>query len=61
MNTDLVNIDFKQMAIAFRIHVRKKALLVQGSIVYIDSGQLIEENPKDSSKQVKEKLLSLVR
>jgi ribosomal protein L18E len=56
MRSTAVNINFKRMAIAFREHVRLKALQAGGNIVYVQNGQLIEENPKDSSKKVKRKL-----
>lgn len=57
MKTDFVNIDFKKMAIAFREHVRFKASQAGSNIIYVQDGQLIEENPKDSSKIIKNKSL----
>lgn len=48
-----VNIDFKKMAIAFREHVRVKASQAGSNIIYVQNGQLIEENPKDSTKSIK--------
>ncbi len=53
-----VNINFKKMAIAFRAHVRLKAVQAGSNIIYMENGQLIEENPKDSSKRIKSKSLS---
>ncbi len=50
---EAVNINFKKMAIAFRAHVRLKAMQANSNIIYVQNGQLIEENPKDSSKSVK--------
>ena len=47
-----VNISFKKMAIAFRAHVQLMSLQAGSNIIYIENGQLIEENPKDSSKSV---------
>lgn len=54
-----VNINFKKMAIAFRAHVRLKALQAGSNIIYMENGQLIEENPKDSTKRIKTKSLSI--
>ncbi|MBX2963045.1 MAG: hypothetical protein KF687_11075 [Cyclobacteriaceae bacterium] len=56
---EAVNINFKKMAIAFRAHVRLKALQAGSTIIYVQNGQLIEENPKDSSKSIKRKSLSV--
>jgi ribosomal protein L18E len=56
MKMSMVNINFKEMAIAFRDHVRFKAIQAGSNIVYLEKGQLIEENPKDSSKKVIGKL-----
>lgn len=53
-----VNIDFKRMAIAFRTHVRLKAMQAGSNIIYMQNGQLIEENPTDSMKLIKNKSLS---
>lgn len=54
-----VNINFKKMAIAFRAHVRLKAIQAGSNIIYMENGQLIEENPKDSTKSIKTKSLSV--
>lgn len=54
-----VNINFKKMAIAFRAHVRLKAVQAGSNIIYMENGQLIEENPKDSTKRIKTKSLSV--
>ena len=54
---EAVNINFKKMAIAFRVHVRLKALQAGSNIIYVQNGQLIEENPKDSSKSIRSKSL----
>ncbi len=61
MKTEAVNINFEKMAVAFRAHVRLKAILANSNIVYVQGGRLIEENPKDSSKSVKTTLLALSR
>ena len=53
MKIAVVNIDFKKMAIAFRAHVRFKASQAGSNIIYVQNGQLIEENPKDSTKSIK--------
>lgn len=53
MKGEAVNINFKKMALAFRKHVRLKALNAGSNIVYVKNGQLIEENPKDSSIQIR--------
>lgn len=60
MKISMVNINFKEIAIAFREHVRIKAIQAGSNIIYMENGQLIEENPKDSSKKVKSKLLGTV-
>jgi ABC-type uncharacterized transport system ATPase component len=60
MKVTSVNINFKKMAIAFRAHVRSKAMQAGSNIIYMENGQLIEENPKDSSKRVKNKSLSAI-
>jgi phage gp45-like len=57
MKVQSINIDFKKIAIAFRAHVRLKALKAGSTIVYVQDGNLIEENPKDSSKQIKSKVI----
>jgi len=54
----VVNIDFKKMAVAFREHVRFKAAQAGSNIIYVQNGQLIEENPKDSTKRIKSNSLS---
>jgi len=59
MKKEAVNINFKKMAVAFRAHVRLKAMQAGSNIIYVQNGQLIEENPKDSSKSIKGKLLSV--
>jgi ribosomal protein L18E len=41
------------MALAFRKHVRLKALNAGSNIIYLKNGQLVEENPKDSSIQIR--------
>ncbi|MEP7167887.1 MAG: hypothetical protein ABI855_00805 [Bacteroidota bacterium] len=46
MKETLVNIDFKVMAKALKEFVRKNAVLSDNTIVYIKSGQVVEENPK---------------
>ena len=53
MKVEAVNINFKKMALAFREHVRLKALNAGSNIIYLKNGQLVEENPKDSSIQIR--------
>ncbi len=53
MKVEAVNINFKKMALAFRKHVRLKALNAGSNIIYLKNGQLVEENPKDSSIQIR--------
>jgi hypothetical protein len=60
MKLDAVNINFKRMSVAFRAHVRLKALQADSNIIYAQNGQLIEENPKDSSKKVRRESLVAV-
>lgn len=50
-----VNINFKEMSMAYRAHVRSKAKKAGTTIVYIRNGNLVEENPIDLS-HVKHKL-----
>lgn len=38
------------MASALREHVRLKAIKAGSTIVYVENGQLIEENPKSHTK-----------
>lgn len=54
---EAVNINFKKMAIAFRAHVRLKAIQAGSTIIYVQNGQLIEENPQNSNKTIKSKPL----
>ena len=61
MKTTAVNINFKKMAIAFRAHVRLKAVQAVSTIIYMENGLLIEENPKDSSKTIRNKPLSVIQ
>ncbi len=59
MKTEAVNINFKEMAVAFRKHVRLKALNAGGNIVYLKNGHLVEENPNDSSSWIRKNGLSV--
>ena len=52
MKNSLVNIDFKIMAKALKEHVRNTALLSGNTIVYIKSGEMVEENPKTRQIQI---------
>jgi len=45
MKNSSVNIDFKKMATAFRLHVLKKALSAGSSIIYMKNGKIVEEDP----------------
>jgi ribosomal protein L18E len=59
MKTGPVNINFAKMAVAFRKHVRLKALNAGSYIVYLKNGQIVEENPKDSSTRISKNGLSV--
>jgi hypothetical protein len=52
MEKMLVNINFKKMAIAFRTHVRFKAMQAGSSIVYMEDGRLVEENPRTLIREI---------
>lgn len=52
MKKGLVNIDFKVMAKALREYVRKTALLSGNTIVYLKSGEVVEENPKTTETRI---------
>jgi hypothetical protein len=55
MKNSSVKINFKQMEVAFRSHVRRKATQAGSSIIYIKDGQLIEENLKDATITIQNK------
>ena len=52
MKSSRINIDFKLMANAFRRYVRHKAITSGSTIIYLENGQLIEEDPKSLKKIV---------
>ena len=58
MAVGAVNIDFALMAIAFRKHVRDKAVRHQNTIVYMKEGSLVEEDPKSNQFRVLRRLSS---
>jgi hypothetical protein len=60
MKVLLVNINFEKMAVAFKSHVRLKALRAGSTIFYSQNGQLIEEDPRDSSKRIEKSSLAPV-
>jgi hypothetical protein len=47
-----VRIDFEKMAISFREYVREKAINAGSTIVYVEDGNLIEEDPATNEKKV---------
>jgi hypothetical protein len=59
MNTDQVNIDFKLMSKAVKKNVRDKAIMANNTIVYLQDGELIEEDPKTNTKKILKKEYSL--
>jgi hypothetical protein len=52
MKSSAINIDFKAMAKAIKEAVRKKAALVESSVVYIKDGKLIEEFPQTNTIKI---------
>jgi hypothetical protein len=52
MPSPQVHIDFKKMQSAIRAYVRRKAEISGGNIIYVENGQLIQENPKSNKKTV---------
>ncbi len=52
MKKPLVNIDFNIMAKAMKEYVHKAALLSGNTIVYIRSGEMVEENPKTRQTRI---------
>lgn len=50
MKTYPVHINFPVMKKALREYVRKKAIAAGSTIIYMEKGKLIEENPKTSQK-----------
>lgn len=50
MNTSQVHINFETMATALREHVRRKAIKAASTIIYVEKGQVIEEDPKSHTK-----------
>lgn len=59
METLQVKNDFELMAKAYEAHVRDKAILAGGNIIYAQDGQLIKENPKTLQKTVLKKDLAI--
>lgn len=45
-----VHIDFNILKMAIREHVRKKAMTAGSSIIYMEKGEVIKEDPKTSKK-----------
>ena len=52
MTTSQVNIDFKLLGLAFQRYIREKAAKANGTILYKNGNQLIEENPRTSQKKI---------
>ncbi len=52
MKTDKVHIDFKVMEKSFREYVRNKAVRFGSTIVYMENGEVIEEEPGTGKKTV---------
>lgn len=59
MNNENVNIDFKLMRKAIKQIVRDKAIKANSTIVYLQDGELIEEDPKTNTKKILKKEYSL--
>lgn len=52
MISSQVNIDFRQLSVAFQKYIREKATKSNSTILYKKGSQLIEENPKTLSKTI---------
>jgi ABC-type arginine transport system ATPase subunit len=52
MDTPQVNINFKVLSSVFKKYIRDKAKKSGSTIVYIEKGQLIEENPNTLVKRI---------
>jgi len=48
----LVNIDFEKMRETFPAFVREKAIKAGSTIVYMEDGEIIEEDPRTGKKTV---------
>jgi hypothetical protein len=59
MDTEKVNIDFKLMCKALKENVCDKAIKANSTIVYLQDGKLIEEDPKTKTKRIFKKEYSL--
>ena len=47
-----VNIDFEVMRYAVKKHAREKAIKFGSTLIYVENGRLIEEDPSSSKKIV---------
>lgn len=59
MSKSKVNIDFKLMKKALKESVRDKAIKACSTIVYLENGEIIEEDPKTKTKRILKKEYSL--
>ncbi|MBV9962450.1 MAG: hypothetical protein JO072_09400 [Parafilimonas sp.] len=59
MKKEKVNIDFTLMQKAIKQTVREKAIKANSTIVYLQDGELIEEDPKTKTKRILKKEYSL--
>lgn len=59
MEKEKVNIDFTLMQKALKQSVRDKAIKANSTIVYLQDGELIEEDPKTKTKRILKKEYSL--
>ncbi len=59
MSKEKVNIDFKLMKKALKESVRDKAIKAGSTIVYLQDGEIIEEDPKTKIKRILKKEYSL--
>lgn len=59
MSKSKVNIDFKLMKKALKESVRDKAIKAGSTIVYLEDGEIIEEDPKTKTKRILKKEYSL--
>ncbi|HVX28347.1 MAG TPA: hypothetical protein VHB70_18515 [Parafilimonas sp.] len=55
MEKEKVNIDFILMRKALKQTVREKAIKANSTIVYLQDGELIEEDPKTKTKRILKK------
>jgi hypothetical protein len=52
VNISPVNIDFEVMRYAVRKYAKEKAVCAGSTIIYVENGRLIEEEPVHSQKKV---------